>query len=659
MRQFAVIGLLLSASIFLASCSGGGGGSSNAPLPSAGDLAFSQAAYGVNEDGTPVQSVTISRTGGSAGAVTVDVALANGTATGGAPPVLVPVDFDNTTQTVSFADGDMTDKTITVPVLDDDDVEGPETVSLSLANVTGGAGIGALNQATLTIIDDDNAGTISFSAAAFSYGENGAPIVALTVTRTGGVDGVVGATITSTDGTAKSNPLSTVEPQDFVALITTVGFANQDATPQTIVLNGIVQDSLPELDETFTVTLSSFTGGAAAGTITTAAATIVDDDATLTINNPTPAANEKFGSAVVKVGATLAVGAPGEQSGAFTGAGAVRMFNPATGAATPMVFSYPFGGTSQNLLNAAFGSALLSLGTDLVISSPGEIFNNSPIQANGTIYVFDSLTGAMIQSIIHPAFGNQSDTGFGSALALYGTDIIAGAPTAALANSSSNPPGFGPGRVYVCDSVTGLFDAVIDGPPNAPFGISQFGQSVAVMGSTIFIGMAGGFGTVYGIDAVTHAVMVTFSNPFPTSNDHFGQTIAVFNGKLVVGAPDDDTAGLNRGAVYVFDPLGGPPLQTILPPASVTSGRFGNVVAVVRDRLCIQHQNAGTNTSGQVAVYDSAYSLVQTISNPTPTAGANFGAAMAEYDGEIMIGCPLHDVGPAADAGIVYVVKLN
>ena len=66
-------------------------------------------------------------------------------------------------QTVTFAPGEVL-KTITIPVVDDTLVEGDETVNLSLSNATGGATLGVTSAATLTITDNDLAGTLAFNA---------------------------------------------------------------------------------------------------------------------------------------------------------------------------------------------------------------------------------------------------------------------------------------------------------------------------------------------------------------------------------------------------------------------------------------------------------------------------------------------------------------
>jgi hypothetical protein len=56
---------------------------------------------------------------------------------------------------VNFASGDMTPKTVLIPIIEDSAVEGNETVNLSLVTATGGAILGSPTTAVLTIIDND------------------------------------------------------------------------------------------------------------------------------------------------------------------------------------------------------------------------------------------------------------------------------------------------------------------------------------------------------------------------------------------------------------------------------------------------------------------------------------------------------------------------
>jgi len=123
--------------------------SNSTPPVAAGSLQFSQATYSVNE-GTGSTTITVSRTGGSDGSVSVDYAINDGTASSG-------TDYSATPGTLTFHDGDSSNKLITVNIIDDNNQESSENFSLVLSNATGGAAIGNTNTTTVTIIDNDSA----------------------------------------------------------------------------------------------------------------------------------------------------------------------------------------------------------------------------------------------------------------------------------------------------------------------------------------------------------------------------------------------------------------------------------------------------------------------------------------------------------------------
>ena len=173
--------------------------------PGAGTIQFSAATYSVGEN-AGTATVTVTRTGGSSGAVSVTFATSNGTAT-------APGDYTAVSPiTVSFANGDTASKTVNIPISDDTTVEANETVNLALTSPTGGATLGSPSTAVLTITDNDvaPAGTIQFSAATYSVGEN-AGTATVTVTRTGGSSGAVSVTFATSNGTATA-------PGDYTAV---------------------------------------------------------------------------------------------------------------------------------------------------------------------------------------------------------------------------------------------------------------------------------------------------------------------------------------------------------------------------------------------------------------------------------------------------------
>jgi hypothetical protein len=112
----------------------------------AGRVQFDSADYAVVE-GEGVLTVSVTRTGGSDGNVTVDHAATDGSAT-------TPGDYTSGDGTLSWLEGDASPRTFTVIIVDDSPIEGDETLGLALSNPTGGLELGAPAHATLTIVDD-------------------------------------------------------------------------------------------------------------------------------------------------------------------------------------------------------------------------------------------------------------------------------------------------------------------------------------------------------------------------------------------------------------------------------------------------------------------------------------------------------------------------
>jgi hypothetical protein len=113
-----------------------------------GVLRLSAADYNVNE-GDGYVTITVTRTGGNAGAVSVDYATTDDTAIAGS-------DYSEAQGTLNWDDGDAEAKTFPVTLIDDVLIEGNETLIISLGNVQGGAALGVPDTAVLTITDNDS-----------------------------------------------------------------------------------------------------------------------------------------------------------------------------------------------------------------------------------------------------------------------------------------------------------------------------------------------------------------------------------------------------------------------------------------------------------------------------------------------------------------------
>lgn len=223
-----------------------------------GEIEFTSPDYVVNENSTNAV-LTLRRTGGTTGAVSVDYGTSGGTAT----PL---VDYAESAGTVVFAPGE-TFRNVSIQIIDDALPEDDETVNLALANPAGGAILGRQPIATLTIISDDS--VLSFSEPAYIAGENvpGGRVV-IRVTRTGESTRNVTVIYSTANATATAG-------QDYVSAVGQLTFAPGE-TEKTFTIQ-ILDDTIVEGNEVVNIQLQAPTGGGVLGQAT-ATLTIVDND---------------------------------------------------------------------------------------------------------------------------------------------------------------------------------------------------------------------------------------------------------------------------------------------------------------------------------------------------------------------------------------------
>ncbi len=118
----------------------------------AGTVQFAVAATSVAEDAGTV-TLDVTRTGGTNGPITVDYASADGSA-------VTPDDYTGVSGQLSWGDGDGTTQQIVVPIVDDADVEGDETFTVTLTDQAAAAFVGSPATVTVTIQDDEQAEAI-------------------------------------------------------------------------------------------------------------------------------------------------------------------------------------------------------------------------------------------------------------------------------------------------------------------------------------------------------------------------------------------------------------------------------------------------------------------------------------------------------------------
>ena len=228
-----------------------------------------------NEDETNNLVYTFSRTGSTTNALTVNYSVA-GTGTFGTDYTQTgAASFADTTGTITFAAGAAT-ATVTIDPTADTTFEANETVALSLASGTGYV-IGATPAVIGTIVNDDSP-TINLSAdRTVVEGTTSPQTVSYTLTLSDRSTKTITVQYATANGTATAG-------LDYTSVTGTLTF-NPGVTSQVINIP-ILNDSINEADETFTLNLSSPTN-VNLGTATTVT-TITD---TLTASVTTTLAN--------------------------------------------------------------------------------------------------------------------------------------------------------------------------------------------------------------------------------------------------------------------------------------------------------------------------------------------------------------------------------
>jgi hypothetical protein len=362
-----------------------------------GQFQFPSATVSGAESSSSV-TLTITRTNGKTGSVTVNYATSDGVGKAG-------TDYTAASGTLTFADGE-TSKTITIPVLDDGGVgEADPTFQVTLSSPSAGATLGSTASTTVTLFENDPGGVLQFSAAAYSVNEN-AGTVTITITRTNGVGADVSVGYQTSSGTAKAGI-------NYVSATSGVLFAAGE-TSKTFTI-GIINDNVIKGRETFKVSLIS-PFGASLGQQSTTEVIIHDADGTANQRYVADLYWDILGRAVDSTG--LAVWTAAIDSGASRSDVALAIENSVEYRTSLVQNLY------QNLLHRAADPvglagwlSLLSQGASIInveadIIGSGEYINN---RGSGTVLGFLS---AVYNDVLGRALDPSGQVTWGTLLAM-------------------------------------------------------------------------------------------------------------------------------------------------------------------------------------------------------------------------------------------------
>jgi hypothetical protein len=246
----------------------------------AGSVQFSVGSIQVIED-VGVANVTVLRTGGSVGTLTVDYSTSDETAIAGQ-------DYTSISGTLSFAAGEAS-KTLQMPILDDAITETDETFRLALRSDSDPEVLGTPSVLTVTVQDRSTTPRLSITGGSVVEGSTGSTTeILFTINLSAATSRSISVHYATTDFSAFGGPVCGKSGVDYEIASGTASFP-AGTTSFTVPLR-VCGDASAEANETFGVVLSNPVNATlqtiqAVGTITN------DDELLMLLENSGPIPN--------------------------------------------------------------------------------------------------------------------------------------------------------------------------------------------------------------------------------------------------------------------------------------------------------------------------------------------------------------------------------
>jgi hypothetical protein len=220
------------------------------PASATGGVQFNVGTLKVIED-IGMITLTVLRTGGTAGNLTVDYSTADGTALAGQ-------DYMATAGTLNFSAGE-TSKTIQIPILDNEPTEPDETFTVSLRNTPTLESLGAPTTTTVTVQDHSTIPTMSILDLFVVEGNPGTTTDVLFRVEISAATGrAVGGNFATSNLSAFGGASCNEQGVDYETRAGTFSF--ETGSTQTNIPVKICGDTSAEANETFRVILSNVSG---------------------------------------------------------------------------------------------------------------------------------------------------------------------------------------------------------------------------------------------------------------------------------------------------------------------------------------------------------------------------------------------------------------
>jgi len=344
------------------------------------------------------------------------------------------------------------------------------------------------------------------------------------------------------------------------------------------------------------------------------------------------AANDRFSRWSVAVGCDrIVVGAYGDDDNG-TDSGSAYIFD--------------LDGNQLAKITASDGAADDYFGGEVAVGNGRIVVGARADDDNGTdsgsAYIFD-LDGTQLAKIT-ASDGAGGDL-FGESIAIGSGRIVVGA----YGDDTYK------GAAYIFD-LDGNQLAKITASDGAAY--DYFGDSVAIGNNRIVVGAYGdddngeasGSAYIFDLDG-NQLAKITASDA--ALGDNFGTYVAIGSGRIVVGAPNDDDNDFSSGSAYIFD-LDGNQLAKITASDGTFDDYFGNSVAVGNGRMVVGAYGVDSYI-GAAYIFDLDGNQLAKITASDRSGADQFGNSVAIGNGRIVIGAfGVDDNGNTSGAAYIY-----
>ncbi|MEI7813783.1 MAG: FG-GAP repeat protein, partial [Coriobacteriia bacterium] len=265
--------------------------------------------------------------------------------------------------------------------------------------------------------------------------------------------------------------------------------------------------------------------------------------------------------------------------------------------------------------------------------------------------------GAQEMAKLSTAHGGPNDM-LGWSVAVSGDTAVIGSPNDADMGSRS-------GAAFVYTRSNGVWTQQAKLHSSHPLADDQFGWSVAISGDTAVVSAyaesAGGVAQAGYVYVFTRSNGVwtqqaELANPSPVRYDFFGESVALSGDTVVIGMTQQNN---NNGAAYVFTRSGTTWTQRAELTASdgASGDRFGGSVALSGDTVVIgaRYANGGKGAAYVFTGSGATWTQQTKFIDSAGVSGDDFGVSVALSGDTVVIGAPIDDgVGLLTGSAFVF-----